>query len=88
MGVASLVVGIIGLLVSFIPFIGEYALPLTIIALVLGALGRRTMPNGLATSGLVLGLIGSSLAGYWMYASHQATAALQAELAKPVSSLK
>ncbi len=85
MGIASLVVGIIGLIVSIIPFIGEYALPLTITALILGALGRRKTTNGLATAGLVLGLIGTSLAGYWVYASHKAAAALHDEWVKPMA---
>lgn len=85
MGIASLVVGIVGLIFSIIPFVGEYALPLTIIALLLGALGRRTMPNGLATAGLILGLIGTSLAGYWVYASHRVAAAFQQELDKTMT---
>lgn len=78
MGVASLVLGIIGLLFSFIPFFGQYALPLTALALIFGAFGRRkAAARGLATAGLVLGLVGVSLDAYWVYASHKAAAALQ-----------
>jgi hypothetical protein len=86
MGVASLVLGIIGLIISIIPFIGQYALPLTGLALILGAFGMRKPPKGLATAGLVLGLIGSGLGGYWIYATHKAAAALQQELDRPAPS--
>jgi hypothetical protein len=81
MGVASLVLGIIGLIISLIPFLGQYALVLTIIAVILGALGRRTIQGkGLATAGLALGLVGTALGGFWVYASHKAANALQQEL--------
>ncbi|CAN5202720.1 hypothetical protein BH11MYX1_BH11MYX1_32960 [soil metagenome] len=84
MGVASLVLGIIGLIISLIPFLGQYALVLTVIAVVLGLLGRRSIQGkGLATAGLVLGLIGTTLGGYWAYASHKAAKALQEELDHP-----
>jgi len=88
MGVAALVLGIIGLVVSIIPFIGQYALPLTGLALILGAFGMRKTPKGLATAGLVLGLVGSSLGGYWMYASHKAAAALQDVIDHPPAALR
>ncbi len=81
MGVASLVLGIIGLIISLIPFLGQYALVLTIFAVVLGALGRRSLQGkGLATAGLALGLIGTALGGFWVYASHKAAKTLQQEL--------
>jgi hypothetical protein len=90
MGVASLVLGIIGLIISLIPFLGQYALVLTIFAVVLGALGRRSLQGkgqgqgkGLATAGLALGLIGTALGGFWVYASHKAAKSLQQELDRP-----
>ncbi|HUJ62343.1 MAG TPA: hypothetical protein VLX92_27740 [Kofleriaceae bacterium] len=76
MGVAALVLGIVGLLLSFIPFFGMYALPLTALALILGALGARKPKKGLAIAGLVLGLVGSGLGAYWAYASHKAASEL------------
>ncbi len=82
MGVAALVLGIVGLIVAIIPFLGMYALPLTLLALIFGGLGMRKAPKGLATAGLVLGLIGSCLGGYWVHASHEVSAALQKELDK------
>lgn len=63
MGVAALVLGIIGTLFSLIPglfFVGVF---LSLIALVLGIFGRKGaadngQPTGTATAGLVLGVIG------------------------------
>ncbi|HEY4175419.1 MAG TPA: hypothetical protein VGM90_01245 [Kofleriaceae bacterium] len=79
MPVAALVIGIIGLIVSIVPFFGMYALPLTILAVILGFFGmRKAQGKGLATAGLVLGIIGSGLGGWWIHATHVA----QAELAK------
>ena len=66
MGVAALVLGIIGTLVSFIPVLGMYAIPLTVLALAFGALGLRKPKRGLATAGLVLGLVGTGIGG-WQY---------------------
>lgn len=89
MGVASLVLGTIGLIISLIPFLGQYALVLTIFAVVFGALGRRSLQGkGLATAGLALGLIGSALGGFWVYTSHKAAKALQQELDRPHPELK
>jgi hypothetical protein len=87
MGIASLVLGIIGLLLSFIPFIGQYALPLTGLALIFGAFGmRKAKGKGLAIAGLVMGLVGSGLGGYWIHATHQAEAALKDTLDHGVKS--
>jgi len=82
MGIAALVIGIIGFLVSLVPFIGMYALPLTGIAFILGAVAMRKKPRGLAIAGFVLGMLGSGLGGYWIHATHKAAAALQEEVDK------
>lgn len=55
---AALVLGIIGLVIGIIPFIGWFMLPLWILAIVFGYLGRKkTIKQGLATTGMVLGII-------------------------------
>ena len=66
MGVAALVLGIIGTLGSLTISGAIIGLPLSIIALVLGVLGRKQatnaqQPTGLATAGMVLGIIGTVL---------------------------
>jgi hypothetical protein len=73
MGIAAMVLGILGLILSFVPCLGMYALPLTGLAVILGALGLRTPKDGvprgkgMAIAGLVTGLIGSILGAYWLY---------------------
>ncbi len=54
-GVASLVVGIIGLLAFLAPYFG---LPLSILALVFASKQDKILPTGNATAGRVLGIIG------------------------------
>jgi len=64
LGTAGFVLGLIGMIFSFIPFIGIVAWPLVIIGLVLSVLGlvRATKGlasnKGLAIAGVVLSLIG------------------------------
>lgn len=53
--VASLVLGIVGLLAWLLPIIG---LPVTIIGLVLGIGARRSPNSKMATAGIIMSLIG------------------------------
>lgn len=53
--VASLVLGLIGMVAWFIPLFG---LPITIVGLVLGIKGLASSRRGLATAGVVLCIIG------------------------------
>ncbi|HJO93968.1 MAG TPA: DUF4190 domain-containing protein [Victivallales bacterium] len=53
--IASLVLGIIGIIAWLIPLFG---LPITIVGLVLGCKGRKSAKKGIATSGIVLSIIG------------------------------
>jgi len=55
---AALVLGIVGLLAWLLPLIG---LPVNVIGIVLGALGRRGPSKGTATAGLVCSVIGLGL---------------------------
>jgi hypothetical protein len=60
-GIASLVLGIIGVMVFWFPFVG---LPVSIIGLALAAAGmRRIDGKGFAIAGLVLSIIGVVLGG-------------------------
>lgn len=55
-GIASMVLGIIGVLMFWFPFIG---LPVSVIGLILAAVGmKRTDGKGFAVAGLVLTIIG------------------------------
>jgi hypothetical protein len=56
MALAGLILGIIGIIVWLIPFFG---FPVTIVGIILSALGRRsTSRKGMALAGLVLGIVG------------------------------
>lgn len=60
MGVASLVIGIIALVVGL--FINmPVGIIAGVIAIVLGALGRKNGQGGMATAGMVLGIIAVAL---------------------------
>jgi hypothetical protein len=66
--VAAMVCGIVGVVFGLIPILGIPALALGLVALVLGIVGRRRVkrdPNaghkGLATAGVILGILASGL---------------------------
>ena len=63
MGIASLVLGILGTLFSILPLTFWIGVPLAFIGLILGIVGRKSaitnaQPTGTATAGLVLSVIG------------------------------
>ena len=61
MPVAALVFGLISLVCLFIPYVSYLGIVFSILAIVFGAKGRQTAsPNqtGMATAGMVLGIIG------------------------------
>lgn len=69
MPIAALVLGIVGLLFALIPCLGMYALPLTVLAVIFGAVGmKKQAGKGMAIAGLVCGIVGTAVAAYWLYA--------------------
>ena len=60
MGTAALVLGIIGLLLAFIPIIGMISWILTLLAILFGIIGlsKRGSPKGTAIAGLITGGLG------------------------------
>lgn len=84
MPVGSLVLGIVGLVLSLVPFFGMYALPLTLLAVILGALGMKSLTGkGMAIGGLICGLLGSVIAAWWIYATSAVSDGL-VDLAKEI----
>lgn len=74
MAIAALVLGIVGLVCSFVPCLGMYAIPLTLLGVLFGALGLRAPKDGspargkgMAIAGLICGGIGTLIASYWIY---------------------
>jgi hypothetical protein len=71
LGTAGFVVGIIGLVFSFIPIIGVVAWPLVILGIVFSAVGisraskGRATNKGLAIAGLVVSIVGLVMCVLW-----------------------
>ena len=58
MGVAALVLGILGIVLCWIPLIGWLGVLLALAGLVLGAVAIKKSERGLGIAGLVLGIVG------------------------------
>lgn len=67
MAVASLVLGIVSVVISFFGLFW-IGLITSIIGLVLGIKARKTAPSGMATAGFVLSIIGLVLSGIMLVA--------------------
>jgi hypothetical protein len=74
MGVTSLVLGIVGLVFSFIPVIGVIAWPLVILGIIFGGVGINKanqvpgMQKGMAIAGLVCSIVGLAMCLIWAIA--------------------
>lgn len=72
MGTAALVLGILGLVFSFIPVIGLIAWPLVILGVIFGAVGigkagkAPGTPKGAAIAGLTCSLVGLLICVLWL----------------------
>ncbi len=68
MGVAALVLSIIALVLAVImPYLFYVTVPLSIVAIILGALGKKKGQGGKATAGLTMGIIALALSiGMWL----------------------
>ncbi len=65
MSIAALICGILGIVGSFIPVVQYFTLILAILGIVFAVKGRKMAADnekGLATAGLVLGIIGTAFA--------------------------
>lgn len=68
MPIAALVLGLVGLILSLVPCLGMYALPLTILAIIFAVLGmKKETGKGMSIAGLVCGVIGTLIASWWLY---------------------
>jgi hypothetical protein len=86
LGLAGFVVGLIGLLLSFIPLIGMVAWPLVILGIVFSAVGiakaskGRATNKGLSIAGLVVSVIGLIVCIMWVAVWNKAVDDVNEEL--------
>jgi len=72
LSIASLVCGIVGIIVGFLPICGAFvAVPLGILSVIFGAIGRKSATSkGMAIAGLVLGVLAIVISiGWWAIAA-------------------
>lgn len=72
MGVASLVLGILSLIIGFVPFCGAIALLPAIIGLILGIVdvvlkSKKGEPKGMGIAGIVLSAISIVIIVFWVF---------------------
>lgn len=82
LGIAGLVLGIIALIISFIPCLGMWALIPGIIAIVFSAIGysqanKANAPKGILIAALILSIMGTSIAAWQMYMLRNAPAQIE-----------
>ncbi|MBN3553973.1 hypothetical protein JYA63_06840 [Fictibacillus nanhaiensis] len=57
MAVSSLVLGIVGIALGLVPFLGWFMLPAWILAIIFGAVGvKKGQSKGMSYTGLILGI--------------------------------
>ena len=61
LAVASLVLGIVSIVFSFIGLSIPFGLIIGIVGIILGVMAKKKNPSGMATAGLVLSIIGTIL---------------------------
>ncbi len=61
MAVASLILGIVSIVFSFIPAFNVIGLILGIVGLVLAIVAKNKAPSGMATAGLICSIVGIAL---------------------------
>lgn len=88
LGLAGFVVGLVGLVLSFIPLIGVVAWPLVILGIVFSAVGiakaskGRATNKGLAITGLVVSIVGLAVCVLWAVVWNQAVEEVEEEAAR------
>lgn len=62
----ALVLGILSVIFCWIPIVGMITFVLAPLAIIFGALGRKSNKSGQATAGLVMGVVGLAVSIIWM----------------------
>lgn len=82
LGIAGLVLGIIALIISFIPCLGAWAMIPGIVAIVFSAIGysqasKENASKGIIIAALVLSILGTSIAAWQIYMLQNASTQIE-----------
>jgi hypothetical protein len=66
-GLVGMILGILALVLSFVPCLGVYAILPGLVGLIFSILGLNNVKKGMAIAGLICSLIGTSLASWQWY---------------------
>ncbi|MBN8193819.1 hypothetical protein JI667_16845 [Bacillus sp. NTK074B] len=78
MAVSALVLGIVGLVLGLVPFLGWFLLPAWVLAIVFGAVGlKKNQSKGMSYAGLILGIVTFLYKfGFWILVAAGSTAGM------------
>jgi hypothetical protein len=91
LGTAGFVLGLLGLLFSFIPIVGVIAWPMVILGIIFSSVGiskankGRATNKGLATAGLVVAVVGLVMCIVWAAAVGKAVNDIEEEANRPAT---
>ena len=79
LGKAAGIIGVIGLILSFVPLIGFVSWFLTPLAIIFGLIALRRVPRSWAIVGIITGVIGLFVCVSWIHAAKSAGQAMSAD---------
>ncbi len=71
MGLVGMILGIIAVVISFVPCLGMYAMYPGIVGIIFSALGLKKVKKGMAIAGLVCSVLGTGIATWQYYTIKQ-----------------
>ncbi len=72
MGLVGMILGILAVIISFIPCLGAYAIFPGVVGIIFSVLGMKKVQKGMAIAGLVCSIVGTSVAAWQWYVLNQA----------------
>jgi hypothetical protein len=71
MGLVGMILGILAVVISFVPCLGMYAMYPGIVGIIFSALGLKKVKKGMAIAGLVCSVLGTGIATWQFYTIKQ-----------------
>ena len=76
-GLVGMILGILALVLSFVPCLGAFAIYPGIVGLIFSLLGLKNVKKGMAIAGLICSILGTSVAAWQWYNLNKAAEELQ-----------